>query len=607
MEKKLIIVESPSKANTINKYVGDEYIVLSSIGHIRDLSVSGEGGLGVDVKNNFSPTYVTIKGKGKVVTQLQSAAKKASQVLIATDPDREGEAIAWHLASILKLDLNNDNRIVFNEITKPAVLEALNRARKIDMDLVNSQETRRIIDRILGFKLSSLLRNKIKSRSAGRVQSVALKLICDREDEINAFIPVEYYDVFANIGSEPLKCEYILNDRLTKKEVASILNEALPPFILTNIEKKVSKRSPKSPFTTSTLQQEISNSLGYSPTKTMICAQNLYEGVEINGEITGLITYMRTDSTRLSDIFVDKCLEMIKTNYGEQYLGTYKVKKNINAQDAHEAIRPTDLSLTPDIVRRYVEEQEARVYEKIYNRAVSSLMAEGLFDTIKYIFSSNKYKFVISGITPNFDGFFKVWKYDMPKTKELPTYLVSQEFFGEVISEQKFTKPKPRYTEASLISDLEDYGIGRPSTYASTIKTIKDRLYVEKQEKKLVPTEQGMKTTKALDKFFNDIINVDYTKNLEEDLDLISDGKEESLKVLEELYEKFEPLLINAHTNMEKESPELSEELCPKCGANLVYRISKYGKFLACSAFPKCRYIKENQLSKNIANKNQEE
>lgn len=599
MKDTLIIVESPSKAKTIQSYLGNHTRVLSSKGHIRDLSTTGKGRLGINIDEGFEPTYVVSADKKKVVSELKKEAK-GKKVLIATDQDREGEAIGWHIAEILGLDLNEENRVVFTEITKSTIQEAVSHPRKIDVGLVNSQEARRMLDRIIGFKLSSLLKSKIKSKSAGRVQSVALKLIVDLEKEIQAFVPETYFEVEAMFNG--LKASHQHGSKRLKKDAADrILKVAVNPFEVTQIEAKENKRFSKPPYTTSTLQQDASRHLGYSATKTMMLAQQLYEGVEMDGQINGLITYMRTDSTRLSKEFYGPALSYIEDTYGKVYKGAYKEKTKANAQDAHEAIRPTTLAYTPEFVKAHVKKtsfkndamfnQAMKLYERIYNRTLASLMAPAVFEQTKVIVTSNDESFKIDGVRLLFDGFTKL--YDDVNTKDqlLPAFTLGQSLTAdEVVSIEKQTQPKARYNEASLIKTLDTLNIGRPSTYATILKTLSDRHYVTKDKGKFIPTEQGILTSDELDKFFNEIINVEYTANMEDHLDHIADGKYERNDVLASFYNDFEPMLEKAKENMTKIQPKKAEGACPLCGGDLVHRTSKYGSFIGCINYPTCKY-----------------
>lgn len=594
MNKKLIIVESPSKSKTIASYVGSDVIVLSSKGHVRDLATSGVDGLGLDLKNNFAPHYKIIPTKQALVKDLIAKAK-GRDVLIATDPDREGEAIGWHLAELLGLDPEASNRIVFREITKPAILEALNHPRPIDSHLVYSQEFRRILDRIIGFKLSKLLQSKIKSKSAGRVQSVALKLIVDLEHEIEAFIPETYYEVEATFHH--LKADYIIPDkkRLGKDEADLIVKESTNPFIVKDIQVKESRRNSKPPFITSTLQQDAISSLGMSASRAMMVAQALYEGKEIHGELVGLITYMRTDSNRLAEPFVHEAQSYIEKNFGKNYLGKYTVSTKANAQDAHEAIRPTSIDRTPDSLESYLSKDELRLYKRIYNRAVASLMAPAVFDITKVTLSTNGHDYLVEGSVEKFEGHLKMYSETKNKDKILPKMELNQELNAkDVLSIEKVTTPKTRYSEATLIKELESLGIGRPSTYAQIIQTLKNRDYVDIEEKRFKPTKQGRLTAEQLDLFFNKIINVEYTSKMESVLDEIADGKQKGSHLISKFYHSFIPLVDIAQKDMKKIGAKETGESCPVCGKPLVIRKSKYGEFTACSGFPSCKYVKKD-------------
>ncbi len=594
--QKLVIVESPAKAKTIEKYLGKEYKVLSSVGHIRDLATSGPGGLGIDIEDEFKPTYKYITGKKKIVNELKKEAKNSEIVYLATDPDREGEAISWHLAEELALDIDQLNRVVFNEITKNGVEKGMENKRSIDMDLVNSQESRRIIDRIIGFKLSKLLRQKIKEKSAGRVQSVALRLIVEREEEIDAFIPLEYYKILALVGE--LELDYIKNDKKISKEEALAIYETLTVKSLQVSDKKVSnkKQNPYMPFTTSTFQQTAVNKLGYTSKKAMSIAQKLYEGVEINGEMQGLITYMRTDSTRLSPDFSKYAMGYIKSTFGEEYIGFVRKSKNDNnAQDAHEAIRPTSINLTPEIVKPYLNGEQLKIYTLIYNRALSSLMAPAKLETSTYIFSSSNVDFKASSTVTIFDGYKKVYNSDSEDKQELDFNVGETITVDEFQCNQHFTKPPARFSEAKLIKEMEEKGIGRPSTYAATIDVIKQRNYVDYENKQFIPTDSGKLVTNKLKEYFTDFIDVSYTRNLENELDLIASGDENKIKTLTKFMTDFEPLIQNAEEKMEKIEAVETGNLCPECGNKLVMRKGRYGEFEACSNFPECKYIVQEE------------
>lgn len=595
MNKKLIIVESPSKAKTIASYVGDDIIVLSSKGHVRELATSGPGGLGIDFENEFAPVYKIITKQKKLVKEL-IAKSKDREVLIATDLDREGEAIGWHLAQILKLDPKATNRIVFMEITKPTIQEALNNPRTLDQNLVFSQETRRLLDRIIGFKLSALLRNKIKSKSAGRVQSVALKLIVDLEKEIEAFIPETYYEIDASF--DKIKANYIIpsKKRLTKKEADLIVEQSINPFVVTDVIVKESVRKAKPAFITSTLQQDASANLSMPAVRAMMVAQSLYEGKEIDGKLIGLITYMRTDSNRLAQTFISEANQFIEDEFGKQYLGKYQVKTKANAQDAHEAIRPTSLKHTPASLEGYLSPDELKLYKRIYNRAVASLMAPAIFDRTKVKLSANSHLYQVEGIVERFPGHLKMFFETKTKDKILPQLKVDQELnANEIVAIKKVTKPKARFSEATIIKEMESLGIGRPSTYAQTIQTLKKRDYVKVTEKRFIPTEQGRLTSDQLGLFFNKIINIEYTSKMEKTLDEIAEGSLSGLNIVSEFYNEFIPMLEVAQKEMKKIEPKMTDEICPKCGEPLVIRKSRYGEFTACSGFPACKYIKENE------------
>ncbi len=599
---KLVIVESPAKTHTIGAYLGSDYKVVSSKGHIRDLSTTGKYGLGVDIENDFKPNYVAISGKKRDITALKKDIKASDFVYLATDPDREGEAISWHLYDALDISEDKYDRIVFNEITKPAVKEALNHPRKIDFNLVKSQETRRILDRIIGFRLSKLMQSKTGGKSAGRVQSVALKLIVDREREIEAFIPEEYWTVTAKFKEFDSVLEKYKKDKLelhNEDEVKEVLSKLGEDYKIESISQKEKNRSGVMPFTTSTLQQACINKFNYNSSKVMSVAQKLYEGINLGSETVGLITYMRTDSTRLSPIFINDTFEYIKNTFGNEYVGAVKKgKKNENVQDAHEAIRPTSIHRTPESVKSYLSSDEYKIYSIIYARALASLMKDAKILATTVILDNNDYKFKTTGQILTFDGFLKAYKdYSVSNDIILPDFnkyngVVSTK---NVETEQKFTKPVSRYTEATLIEEMEELGIGRPSTYATTMKTLKDRDYVKVEEKKFHPTEMGIETTDKLQEFFSNIINVEYTATMETDLDKIADQNLDNIKVLKDFYQDFEPLVAKAFQDMEKKAPKLTGENCPECGNELVIRKGRYGEFTACSNYPTCKYIKQEK------------
>ena len=601
MSKNLVIVESPSKSKTIEKYLGNDYKVVASQGHIRDLATSGPLGLGVDIENGFKPNYVPLKGKKKIINALKKDVKDASHVILATDPDREGEAISWHLKEALGIKDKDYDRVLFHEITKDKVLDAIKHPTKIDDNLVKSQETRRILDRIIGFRLSKLLQSKIKAKSAGRVQSVALKLIVDREREIEAFVPEEYFTITAIIEDvEASLFKYKDDDiKLHNASQANKVLEALgDDYNLSSIEKKKRKKASRAPFITSTLQQEASTKLGFTAKKTMSIAQKLYEGIDLGTETVGLITYMRTDSIRLSDEFVGSAFHYIEENFGKKYIGyTKHAKKTENVQDAHEGIRPTSILREPLKVKQYLSNDEFKLYSLIYKRALASLMADAIMDQTTLIFNNNDYKFKATGSILNFDGYLKVYSdYEKNEDKIIPELVEGNNYkASDILSEQHFTKPPARYTEAKLIKEMEDLGIGRPSTYAKTIDTIKDRGYVKMEDKKFVPTEIGIETTDKLQEFFSDIINVEYTKNMEEELDKIAEGNLVWNEVLKEFYDVFEPRVKKAFSDMEKKEAEETGEMCPECGSPLVKRTGRYGEFVACSNYPECKYVKKEE------------
>ena len=613
--KNLVIVESPSKSKTIEKYLGGDYHVVSSKGHIRDLATTGKGGLGIDVEHDFEPTYKISSDKRAVVKELKDLAKKSEHVFLASDPDREGEAIAWHLANVLELDMEEENRIIFHEITKNAVTEAFQHPRTIDQDLVKSQETRRMLDRSIGFKLSKLLQSKIKSKSAGRVQSVALRLIVERENEIRAFKSEEYWTLAANIEKNGKQFSASLNkvdgkkaELKTQADVDAII-ERCAAFVVSAIEKKVRKKEARMPFITSTLQQEASTKLNFGAKKTMQIAQKLYEGLPLaDGVSEGLISYMRTDSTRLSDVFVKDAESYIEEVYGKEYKGRARQKNNENAQDAHEAIRPTSVFNTPEKVKPYLTNDQYKLYKLIYARTLASLMAPSKSDVVNAQIVSNGCEFSANGSILTFDGYLKVYHdYETVKDEMLPP-LQEQEQLKDVELEgkQHFTEPPLRYSEARLIKEMEEKGIGRPSTYAIIIDTLQARGYVSLERpsegsktKVFIPSEQGELTDAKLQEFFKDIINVSYTAGMEHHLDEIAAGKRNNIEEVRTFYNEFEPLLENAYEHMEKKELERTGETCPECGSELVYRIGRYGKFVSCINFPTCRYTKSENEEEN--------
>ena len=605
MGKNLVIVESPSKSKTIEKYLGSDYEVTSSKGHIRDLATTGKGGLGVDIENGFKPNYVINKDKKAVVKELKQAVKEADFVYLATDPDREGEAISWHLAEVLGIDSHLQNRVVFNEVTKDAVIEALKNPRQIDGNLVKSQETRRVLDRIIGFKLSKLLQKKIKSKSAGRVQSVALRLICEKEKEIEAFIPEEYWKIKAKFEKNDIEFEAELdkykNHKIELKnaeETLQVYESLSKEFMVEDVKKSQKKRTSKPPFITSTLQQEASSKLNFKAKRTMSIAQKLYEGVDIGNETVGLITYMRTDSIRLSDSFVEEAKQYITDKYGKNYVGSVKVsKKTENVQDAHEGIRPTSIMRTPESIKEFLKPEEYKLYSLIYARALASLMAPAQLNATNLILNNNDYLFKANGSVIQFDGYLRVYgAYEKQSDEILPEVSLQETLLSQDIQKtQHFTKPPARYSEAKLIKALEELGIGRRSTYASIIDTIVSRQYVELVDKAFKPTESGILTNDKLVEYFDSIINVEYTAQMEKELDEIAEGDDDYVSALTSFEEKFEPLLENAYDKMEQIQPEKTGETCPECGGDLVIRKGKYGDFVACSNYPTCKFVKKEQ------------
>ena len=606
MSKKLVIVESPSKSKTIEKYLGSDYKVVSSLGHIRDLSTSGKYGFGVDLDNHYKPDYKIITGKKKLVTELKKQVKDSDFVYLATDPDREGEAISWHLYDSLGLKENNYERIVFNEITKDVILNSFEKARKIDDDLVKSQETRRILDRIIGFRLSKLMQSKTEGKSAGRVQSVALKLIVDREREIKDFNIEKYYEIDAYFKDFDAKLETYKNEKIKiteEIEAQNILSKLDKEFIIELVEKKEKEKKSKYPFTTSTLQQEASTKLNFTSKKTMSIAQKLYEGITLKDETVGLITYMRTDSIRMSDEFIKSTYAFINSNYGNEYIGYVKIaKKKDNIQDAHEAIRPTSINRRPEDIKEYLSNDEYKLYHLIYYRALASLMKDAKVEATSITLLNNDYRFKTSGQILIFDGYLKVYsKYEDSNDKILPEITENNKILSERIEySEHATKPPARYTESKLIKEMEELGIGRPSTYAKTIDTLKERAYVTIEDKKFVPTEIGVEITDKLQEFFKEIINVKYTKEMEDDLDKIAEGNLVWYSLLDRFYNDFEPKVQVAFKNMEKKAPEETGEQCPNCNSPLVIKQSKYGKFIACSNYPDCKYIKTNEEKKEV-------
>jgi len=607
---KLVIVESPAKSKTIGHYLGEDYKVEASVGHIRDLATSGKGGLGVDVDHDFKPTYIINKDKTKVVKELKKSAKEATEVILATDPDREGEAIAYHLAMVLNLPIDSTKRLEFHEITKNSILHAIENPRIINMNLVHSQETRRIIDRIIGFKISSLIKSRINSQSAGRVQSVTLKLICDHEKEIKDFVPQEYYQIIASIEKDgdvinldfyKYKNEQVkINDLKTAEE---ILSNCSKDVIVYQINKNKRAVPSKEPFRTSTLQQEAFSKYKFKTRETTSIAQKLYEGKEIGEEgLVGLITYMRTDSTKLSDQFIALAKNYIIEKFGfNYYKGPSKnSKKIIMSQDAHEAIRPTSLDRTPESIKKYLSDHEFKLYKLIYNRTLASLMSDKVVEVTQNVFKSNDVLFKYDENTIIFDG-YDALKVDEKDEKSNYIFNLNDVYsFKEIKKEQKFTQPPTRYSEGRIVKLMEDEGIGRPSTYSSTIQTLIARKYIISEKGVVTPTEQGIKTSTVLTKYFPDLMNTEYTANMETDLDKISEGTEDELQVLKSFYEPFITHFEEVKKTMYKDEPEYIDELCPLCGSRLVKRHGRYGDFIACSNYPTCKYIKKEEKDKAV-------
>lgn len=607
----LVIVESPAKAKTIRKYLGNKYIVKASMGHVRDLPKSQ---LGVDIKNKFVPKYITVRGKGSILKELRAAKKKVKQVYLAADPDREGEAIAWHLAHSLDIPLDQKCRVVFHEITKQAVKEAFKRPRTIDMDLVNAQQARRILDRLVGYGISPLLWKKVKKGlSAGRVQSVAVKLIIDREKEIRAFQPEEYWTVTATLlkGEETFQAKFYGYGKerveLKKKEEVDELLAAIKgkTFIVKDVKATERRRKPAPAFITSTLQQEAASKLNFRTHKTMLIAQQLYEGISIGEEgSVGLITYMRTDSTRISDVAKQEAVDFIQQHYGDNYLPNKprQEKKKSGAQDAHEAIRPTSVWRTPEQVKPYLSRDQYRLYRLIWERFVASQMANAVMDTLTAQIHAGEAVFRATGSKIKFDGFMRVYiegKDEDSKKEENDRYLPSLASGDrlrkkKIEPKQHFTQPPPRYTEAKLVKALEEKGIGRPSTYAPTLNTIQKRGYVLLEEKRFFPSELGELVIRLMEEFFPEILNVEFTANMEADLDKIEEGTINWVRMIDEFYQPFQKRLDFAEKEMEKVEiqDEVSDQNCEKCGQPMVYKWGRYGKFLACSGFPDCRNTK---------------
>ncbi|MBU2591228.1 MAG: type I DNA topoisomerase [Nitrospinae bacterium] len=611
MGKSFVIVESPAKANTIKKYLGKNFIVKASVGHVKDLP---KAKLGIDIENNFAPDYITIKGKGKILKELRDTAKKSDRIYLAQDPDREGEAIAWHIANELeKQEKKPIYRVLFNEITKNAVKEAIENPIKIDVHRVNAQQARRILDRLVGYKISPMLWKKVRyGLSAGRVQSVALYLICEREKAIDAFKPEEYWSITANLDAkEPPPFEAKLfkiagkkAEIKNKEESDSILKQIDgSPFVVSQVEKKERKKNPYPPFITSTLQQDASRRFRFSAKRTMAIAQKLYEGMNIGeGGTAGLITYMRTDSTRISEVALDEARAYIKEVYGEAYLPPQarRFKSKKSAQDGHEAIRPTSVFNTPAKVSQYLEKDAAALYQLIWNRFVASQMEPAVFDVTAVDITVNNLLFRANGMIMRFPGFTAIYNEEADDTSEdkeglLPELAEGEKLtLKEIIPQQHFTKPPPRYTEATLIKELEDKGIGRPSTYATIISTNVERTYVAIEERRIHPTKLGTLISNLLTKSFSRVLNVEFTAKMEEELDQIEQGNKDWVVALKDFYTPFEKDLKKAEVEMEdvKAKVEETSEVCEKCGSPMVIKWGRFGKFLACTNYPECKSTK---------------
>lgn len=607
----LVIVESPAKAKTIKKYLGSGYEVVASMGHIRDLPKSR---LSVDIKNNFSPKYEIIKGKEKLVDELKAAADKSEKIYLATDPDREGEAISWHLAYILDLPTDETNRVEFNEITKTGVTNGMDNPRQINIDLVNAQQARRVLDRLVGYKLSPFISQKIRrGLSAGRVQSVAVRIIVDREEEIRKFKPEEYWTIDAKFipkGSRKTFAASLYSDvngkiKIKNQQQAEKIEADLQnaEYIITKVKNGTRKKSPAPPFITSTLQQEASRKLSFQSRRTMKVAQELYEGIDIDGMgATGLITYMRTDSLRISNVAIDEATEYIKSHFGDKYLPSKPrfFKSRNNAQDGHEAIRPSMPSLAPDSIKSSLTSDQYKLYKLIWNRFMASQMADCIQKTTQADIEANGYTFKASGYRVDFEGFTTLYVESKDEDEEKSTQLPPLEKnmpvkCKELKKNQHFTQPPARYTEASLIKALEEYGIGRPSTYAATITTITSHEYVKREGKSLVPTELGEVITNLMKERFPKIVNVKFTNQMEENLDEVENGKEKWVNLLDDFYDDFEKTLKKAKTDMDGVKIQLKEDetdiVCDKCGRKMVVKVGRYGKFIACPGYPECKNI----------------
>ena len=601
--KKLVVVESPTKAKTIQKMLGSGYKVVATIGHLRDLPKSK---LGIDIENDFEPQYINVRGKANVINALKKDYKNSQKIFLATDPDREGEAISWHLCYLLGINPKEENRVKFQEITKDSVKEAIKKPEAIDLKLVDAQQARRVLDRIVGYSISPLLWKKVKSGlSAGRVQSVALRLICEREKEIREFEPEEYWSIHANLSKDKLDFDselyYSKSDKSNKiniknkDEADKILNDLSDKFVVDSIKQQKKARKPYAPFTTSTLQQEAYKKLYFQTSKTMRIAQQLYEGISLGSEgSVGLITYMRTDSTRISQVCVNDCLDIINELYGKQYAtrGYDYSKKKKGSQDAHEGIRPSSVKRRPNEIKKYLTEDQYKLYKLIWERTVASQMKDARYLSTSIDFDNNGYTFRSNGNVVIFDGFTRVYSLNT-KDSELPELKDREPISSnEIEPKQHFTKPKPRYTEASLVKTLEEDGIGRPSTYASIISSILSRNYVELKEKKFYTTEIGEKVCEFVVKYFDSIINEKFTAEMENELDNIAENDVEWKKVIRDFYNGFNEDLVNAKNAQDKfkDKDEPIGRKCPECGNDLVIKHGRNGKFIGCSAFPECKY-----------------
>ncbi len=609
MADKLVIVESPAKANTIKKFLGGSTKVVASMGHIRDLPKSK---LGVNIENDFEPEYINIRGKGDLIKSLKKEAKQAKKIYLATDPDREGEAIAWHLEKILEDNKPKITRVTFNEITKNAVQKAIKEPRDIDINLVDAQQARRVLDRIVGYKISPLLWKKVKrGLSAGRVQSVAVKLIVDREEEIENFKPEEYWNIYADFkepnSGKKFQARFFgkggkKQEIHSEQEVNTILKDIEnAKYIVSEVKKGEKKRTPAPPFTTSTMQQEASRKLGFTLKKTMSIAQGLYEGVKIPQKgVVGLITYMRTDSTRISEEARQAAKEHIYSTYGESYYENRYYKTNKDSQDAHEGIRPTYASIEPDSIKEALTKDQYKLYKLIYNRFMASQMAAAIFNTMAVTINANDYNFKANGQIIKFKGFMTLYVEGTDDKEEaeegmLPDMEERQELqLKDLHPKQSFTEPPSRYTEASLVKALEEKGIGRPSTYSPTITTILERRYIEKNQKQLSPTELGRIVNKLLTENFTDVINIEFTAKIESEFDEIAEGKEEWKKMIREFYGPFKVELDRVEKELEHVElvDEVSDVVCDKCGRMMVYKFGRFGKFLACPGYPECKNAK---------------